>query len=403
MKYQYEHFVKRIGCKVAVLLVGAASACPIASGETVQQFILAVPDVAAPEPAPAAPADPAPAQAPARAAVRPAPVMPLFPCPAVVAPAPVTRLVSILDVNATAKTSGLKANQAVVLAAPFPNPFLYGLHLVAVNERDIALASAKLAQQRAAKRRVAVARPQLAQMRNVAGNNNVEVQMRKMLEPMLKTEISFAVRAMDLSAPEKKKLVAASKQWFDKFLPEFIKKQDPNQQQMMLQGAQAIFFGNQERPENPRESIRRQMAKLIPAAFSKEKAKAYAAECRKREEFAHQVAVDNLVERLDERVKLSPDQWKKITKSLNEHWDKKHEPQLEAFVYNNNMWPGAPDQWVLPELTSAQKNVIKRINTMNGQIFFGGGMLGAFMGGDAGVIDDEIQVEAQGGADNPFQ
>src|SRR5207248_8851142 len=131
------------------------------------------------------------------------------------------------------------------------------------------------------------------------------------------------------------------------------------------------------------------MAKVVASTLSKEKASAYTTECRKREEFIRQVSVDNLVERLDEKVKLSPDQWKKITKSLNEHWDRERDPQLEAFVINGNMWPGAPDQWVLPELTPAQQNIVKRINTSSGRMFFGGGIMGAFMGGgDGGVIDD---------------
>jgi hypothetical protein len=401
MKHQFRCGVKRSACMAAVLLVSVACACSVASAEAVLQFQVAVPAAAVPEPAPAAPEDPPPKE-PVRATVRAIASVKFFPSPAIVAPAPVIRLVGVVNSNALAKAGALAANQAVLFAAPFPNPFLYGVHLFTANRRDIALASAKMAQQRAVKRRIAVARPRLAGM---AVNQGVEAQMRKMLEPILKTEVSFAVRAMDLNAQEKKQLAAQSKQWFDKFVGDYVKKQDPNQQQMMLQGAQAVFFGNQERPENPREVIRKGMVKLVNAAFSKEKTAVYATECQKREQFAHQVAIDNLVERLDERVKLSPDQWKKITKSLNEHWDKKREPQLEAFVYNGNMWPGAPDQWVLPELTLAQKNIIKRINTMSGQIFFGGGMLGMFMGGGgaADVIDDvEIPADVQGGADNPF-
>jgi hypothetical protein len=393
--------VKRCGFPLVALLVATAFVGSVARA----QAVVEIRAVAAPafEPAPAAPADPAPApaQAPARGVARLTGIMPLVPSPAIVAPAPINHVFSVLNPAALAKAGVFRGNSAVLIAAPFPNPFLYGLHLFSVTRQEIALANVKLARQRAAKR-VAVARPQLAQLGIAAGNNGVEAQMRKMLEPMLKSEVSFAARVMDLNAQEKKTFVRESKKSFDKFVGDYVKKQDPNQQQMMLQGAQAIFFGNQERPESPRDIIRREMAKLVAATFSKEKNAAYASECRKREEFAHQVAVDNLVERLDERVKLSPDQWKKITKSLNEHWDKKKGPQLEAFLYNSNMWPGAPDQWVLPELTAAQKNVIKRINTMSGQVFFGGGMLGNFMGGDADVIDDvDIEVNAQGEA-NPF-
>src|SRR4051812_7744764 len=391
--------VKRCGFPLVALLVATAFVGSVARAQAVVEIrAVAAPDF---EPAPAAPADPAPApaQAPARGVARLTGIMPLVPSPAIVAPAPINQVFSVLNPTALAKAGVFRRNGAVLIAAPFPNPFLYGVHLLNVTRQDIALANVKLARQRAAKR-VAVARPQLAV---AAGNNGVEAQMRKMLEPMLKSEVSFAARVMDLNAKEKKTFVHESKKSFDKFVGDYVKKQDPNQQQMMLQGAQAIFFGNQERPESTRDIIRREMAKLVKATFSKEKNAAYASECRKREEFAHQVAVDNLVERLDERVKLSPDQWKKITKSLNEHWDKKTGPQLEAFLYNSNMWPGAPDQWVLPELTAPQKNVIKRINTMSGQIFFGGGMLGNFMGGDADVIDDvEIEINAQGAAADPF-
>jgi hypothetical protein len=108
------------------------------------------------------------------------------------------------------------------------------------------------------------------------------------------------------------------------------------------------------------------------------------------------VAVDSLVERIDEKVKLSPDQWKKITKSLHEHWDTSQEPQLEAFALNQSMWPGAPVQWVVPELSPAQQAVMKRVNAMSGRFFINGGVFGQMFGGDGEVIndmDDDGKVE----------
>ena len=195
--------------------------------------------------------------------------------------------------------------------------------------------------------------------------------MRKFLEPMLKAELSFAARVTDLNRDERRKLAADGKAWFEKFLVDFVKKQDPNQQQMLLQGMQGVWFGNQQqKPKIRAMRFESGVTKLVKDTLSKEKATAYANECRKRDEFARQASVDNLVERIDEKVKLSPDQWKKITKSLNDHWDKSRDPQLEAFALNQSMWPGAPDQWVLPELSPAQQAVLKRVNTMSGQMFF---------------------------------
>src|SRR6185312_4196035 len=88
---------------------------------------------------------------------------------------------------------------------------------------------------------------------NAAAQNAIQQQMRKMLEPMLKVELSFAARVTDLNKEERKKLAADGKVWFEKFLVDFLKNQDPNQQQMLLQGMQGVWFGNQQqKPENPR-------------------------------------------------------------------------------------------------------------------------------------------------------
>ena len=52
------------------------------------------------------------------------------------------------------------------------------------------------------------------------------------------------------------------------------------------------------------------------------------------------------------------------------------------------MWPGAPDQWVLPELSPAQQAVLKRVNAMSGQMFINGGIFGQMFGGQVEVFDD---------------
>jgi hypothetical protein len=150
-----------------------------------------------------------------------------------------------------------------------------------------------------------------------------------------------------------------------------------------------VWFGNQQpRTESPRDLIQKGIAKLIKEKMPASKAAAYDHECKLRADFARRTAVDNTVERIDDKVRLSPEQWKKITKALNDHWDKNRDPQLESFALNQSMWAGAPDQWVLPELTHAQQAVLRRVNRYSGQMFIGGGIFGRMFGGDNSVLDD---------------
>jgi hypothetical protein len=284
-----------------------------------------------------------------------------------------------------------KAAKATKLAAPinyptlYPNPLAFNLTWVTVTTEKFVQARQLAARQKAMARRAAVRRPPAI----AVAQNGVQQQMRKLLEPGLTTELSFAARVMDLNREERRKLSTDGKVWFEKFLVDYLKKQDPNQQQMLLQGMQGVWFGNQQqRPESPRDAIRIGIAKLVKDMLPKEKVAAYTDECKKRDEFARQTSVDNLVERIDEKVKLSPDQWKKLTKTLNEHWDKNHDPQLESFALNQSMWPGAPDQWVQPLLSPAQQAVLKRINNNSGQMFINGGIFGQMFGGDVAVFDD---------------
>ena len=63
-------------------------------------------------------------------------------------------------------------------------------------------------------------------------------------------------------------------------------------------------------------------------------------------------------------------------------------PALEAFAMNGNMWPGASNEAVLPELTAAQKAVFGRLNSAVGQVFFGGNMFNG-----QGVEIDDVDLD----------
>jgi hypothetical protein len=232
----------------------------------------------------------------------------------------------------------------------------------------------------------------------VANPNGLAQQMRGQLEPMLKSELSFATRAADLNDDERRALIAASKKWLDVFVVDLAKNQNPQQQQMWMQNMRGIVIGgNQPKGDDPRTSIQKALVDLIRAAAPPEKVAAYVEECRKRTEFEHRVAVDNLVERLDQKLILSPDQRTKIAAALLEHWDESWAPQLEIFAINMQMWPTVPDEWVVPELSESQRAALKTLTRVSGRMMVGGMAFG--MDGD--VIDDINLDEAGPLADAP--
>jgi hypothetical protein len=210
----------------------------------------------------------------------------------------------------------------------------------------------------------------------------VERQIRARLEPMLKVELSFAIRTSEANDEERRAVIAGSKKWLDEFVVDYAKTQDPNQRQMWLQGLQVI--GGPQSGDDPRDLVQRGVAKVAADTLPKEKVAAYKTECDKRSAFYRDVTVGNLVDLIDAKVILSPEQRQKISASLKEHWDPSWAPQLDLFAMNNDIWPNVPDQWISPELTAAQRNVLNKANRINGQMVIGGGGFGL----EAGEIDD---------------
>jgi hypothetical protein len=306
------------------------------------------------------------------------------------APAPtIAKEVKPQPANKDAKRK--EVSRVVRLVAPityptfYPNPLAFNILWVTVTDRTFARVRALARRQQQINRGQVFIQPPQA----VAAQAGVQQQLRRFLEPMLTVELSFAARAADLNVGQRNQLRADGKAWFDKFIVEYVKKLDQRQQQMLLQNLQGAWFNNQQNFESPRDALRSAIAKFVKDALPKDKASLYADECKKRDEFARQVSVDNVVERLDAKLKLSPDQWKKITKALNEHADKKQQPQLDGLVFNQSMLPSVPNEYVLPELTPAQQAVMTRVNSSVNQMFFVGGVFGQMFGGNVQFTDDD--------------
>lgn len=272
--------------------------------------------------------------------------------------------------KADAKADGNKEKPATEKKAPVPTP--------AAGERATQPAQEK---KKVNKRNNEVMRrfapPQLA------ADAALRAQIRRQFTPILKAELSFAVRSTDLNADERKALIEASKKWFDKYMTDALKNADPQQQQMWLQAGQVIQVGGRVTAPSPRNDIRAAMPKLAATTLPKEKLAAFTKEFNRREDFYREATIDNLITCLDDRVILSPQQRTDIADALTKHWQEIAKPQLEAFLYGGSMSPAMPNSEIWPFLTPAQKDMLEKLNT-NSTTFFGGG----FFGDQAGVLDD---------------
>jgi hypothetical protein len=224
-----------------------------------------------------------------------------------------------------------------------------------------------------------------------ANQNPLGAQIRRQLEPMLKVELSFVNRAANLNLEERHALIAASLKWFEQFVADFVKRQDPNERQMWLQGMRGVMIGGDRPASDPRELIQRGVAEVVANTLSKEKVAAYERESSRRMQFYREVAVANLVDCVDEHLRLSSQQRQDITNSLLESWEKGAVPQLEVFMLGRNGVPASTEMWIRPELSEPQRRLLNRMSKLRSQeIFFGQVDLGA----PDEVIDD-IDLNAQ--------
>jgi hypothetical protein len=144
---------------------------------------------------------------------------------------------------------------------------------------------------------------------------------------------------------------------------------------------------------DPRKQIRDGLSNAVKSRLSGEMAARYQDEIGRREASRKQLAVRNLVARLDRDLVLSPGQRDKVAESLASHWDDSWCPSIEIFMHDYQFLPPIPDRYVAPFLNDAQKTIWRGTQKYNG--FFGGfGMMGGIMVEDP-LEDDELRVARQ--------
>ncbi len=140
---------------------------------------------------------------------------------------------------------------------------------------------------------------------------------------------------------------------------------------------------------DPRKMIQEGLVQVLKSHLSEEQVALYRKEIAIRAEAKKQLALRNLVARLDHDLILSPEQRAKLGESLAAHWDDAWGQSLEMYLYDNNFFPPITDQYVSPFLNESQKRIWKGAQKV--QAFWGGmGIVGGIMADDP-LEDEELR------------
>jgi hypothetical protein len=220
----------------------------------------------------------------------------------------------------------------------------------------------------------------------VINNAGQEQQYMQQFRPILRAEYHI-VRAACRPTPEQRKELARAG---EQALRDAAKKYVDLMRRPMTAAQRAAL--------DPRRQIREGLARAVQARLSPELAARFQDEIARRDASRKQLAIRNLVARLDRDLVLSPDQRGKMAESLTSHWDDSWCQSLEMFMHDYQFLPPIPDQYIAPFLNDAQKRIWR--STPKVQSFWGGfGMMGGIMVDDP-LEDEELRVARMEAARN---
>jgi hypothetical protein len=212
-------------------------------------------------------------------------------------------------------------------------------------------------------------------------------QFIQQFRPLFRAEYYFLRRICDL-APDQRKQVAREG---ERAVHDAAKKFAELQQKMMQGG----WRPGTQYPE-PQQVLEDVLSKSVTGFLSPAQRARYKEEIDKRIANRKQVALDNLVAKLDSDLVLTALQREKISKSLSSHWNDSWSQSMQMLMNIEHFFPNIPDNLVVPFLTENQKRSWQRI-PRNQNVFFGFNFGGMQMENDP--LDDPELVEAKQEAD----
>ena len=221
--------------------------------------------------------------------------------------------------------------------------------------------------------------------RAAAALGEANQQLQQQYRPMLWAEYHLARTVCDLTQDQRKAIAREAEHVFQ----ETIAKVG----QGVQIGIRVNRVGGNARNE-PEDSIREGLSKAVRDHLKPEQSAKYQAELDKRSRNRKRIAVDNITAKVDESLFLTVEQRDKIRESLSKNWKESWCPSPDSLLFNAQMIPQIPDQFIVPILNENQKSIWRGLNkySMANFRFFG------FMGNNMANGDtpeDEILREAR--------
>ena len=230
------------------------------------------------------------------------------------------------------------------------------------NKKTILLKDAGVIQKADEAPKMPGVRPAL-QIRREINNPNQAVDF---LKPLVNAELSFVKRVCDPTDEQMTAIVAAAKE-ANEALASIVQDQRQPQAVDPFGRRQEMFIGpnNQRMSVNPFKRVREDVAKLLQPLVSAEQYSRYTAEAKARDEFERDAVVETLLEMLDTKLVLSPDQQTQLREKLGADDTLMDLHSLAIYRSNAQYLPQLPETLIVPILTASQKQVWNSLNRVN--------------------------------------
>ena len=288
---------------------------------------------------------------------------------AVAPPPPPPQLKIAVQAQPAAKKAGAPAGGVMKIQAEMRREAVKG---AVVEKKAVAKDAVRI-------RRVFAARVQ-------PGAAQLDAQVQQFIQqfrPLFRAEYYFLRRICDLSPGQRKQVAREGERAVHDAAKTFAELQ-----QKMMQGG---WRPGTQYPE-PQQVLEDVLSKSVAGFLSPAQRARYKEEIDKRIANRKQVALDNIVAKLDSDLVLTAQQREKISASLSSRWNESWSQSMQMLMNIEQFFPNIPDHLVLPFLTENQKKTWQRI-PRNQNVFFGFNLGGIQMENDP--LDDPELVEAR--------
>jgi hypothetical protein len=239
----------------------------------------------------------------------------------------------------------------------------------------------RAARAKEAAKRKAVARRVFAVQAVGAADPQIQ-QYVQQIRPMVRTEYYFIRNVCELTKDQRKQVAREGERALVPAARRFVEEQ-----QKMMRGG---WRPGSQQPD-PQRLLEDVLSKAVLPLLTPAQTTKYKDEIEKRAANRKQVALDNIVAKLDQDLVLDSDQRRKIGASLTANWNDAWCQSLQMLMNIESYFPNIPDNLIVPFLTEHQKSSWQRI-PRNQNVFFGiafGGM------GENDPLDDPELAEAR--------